>query len=81
MACPSTTRRQGCLSSADRPRSEAPARTSTCIASVHVTSVRVSADVLDAGEHGFLEPAWEMPFSEYQGYLQGTAGSSSEVLP
>lgn len=35
----------------------------------------------DAGGHGFLEPAWEMPFSEYQGYLQGTAGSWSEVLP
>jgi hypothetical protein len=35
----------------------------------------------DAGGHGFLEPAWEMPFSEYQGYLQGTAGSWGEVLP
>ncbi|MEZ5096458.1 MAG: hypothetical protein R2731_10255 [Nocardioides sp.] len=37
--------------------------------------------VPDAGGHGFLEPAWEMPFEEYQGYLHGTAGSWSEVLP
>lgn len=37
--------------------------------------------VPDAGGHGFLEPAWPMPFSEYQGYLQGTAGSWAQVLP
>lgn len=37
--------------------------------------------VPDAGGHGFLEPAWEMPFEEYQGYLHGTAGSWAEVLP
>lgn len=33
------------------------------------------------GGHGFMEPAWVMPFEEYQGYLGGTQGSWSEVQP
>ena len=37
--------------------------------------------VPDAGGHGFLEPAWNMPFEEYQGYPQGTVGSWTEVFP
>ncbi|MFN2595200.1 MAG: RHS repeat domain-containing protein [Actinomycetota bacterium] len=37
--------------------------------------------VPDAVGHGFLEPAWEMPFEEYQGYLHTTAGSWTEVFP
>lgn len=35
----------------------------------------------DTGGHGFPEPAREMTISEYQGYLQGTAGLWAEVLP
>lgn len=38
-------------------------------------------DATESGGHGFLEPAWEMPFEEYQGYLHGTAGSWGEVVP
>ena len=35
----------------------------------------------DEGGHGFVEPAWEMPLDEYQGYLGGTQDSWSEVKP
>lgn len=35
----------------------------------------------DAGGHGFLEPAWNMPFDEYQQYLYDTQGSWGEVSP
>jgi hypothetical protein len=33
----------------------------------------------DAAGHGFIEPAWSMPFEDYQSLLRGTAGSWSEV--
>ncbi len=35
----------------------------------------------ESGGPGFLEPAWEMAFSEYQEYLHRTQSSWSEVLP
>jgi RHS repeat-associated protein len=37
--------------------------------------------VPESGGHGFLEPASEMSFAEYQQYLYQTQGSWSEVLP
>ena len=37
--------------------------------------------VPDVSGHGFVEPAWNMSFEEYQAYLYQTQGSWSEVLP
>ncbi len=43
-------------------------------------SLQYSPDPAGGG-HGLIEPAWEMPFEKYQGYLGGTQGSWSEVQP